>query len=61
MIKPVLQLLAVGALVVCLVAPVQFFLGGLDEQNYRTVFLAGSIGWFVFSTAALATKPKRRP
>ncbi len=35
----------------CLVAPVLYFLGYVGTSTYRTLLLAGSLGWFVFATA----------
>ena len=52
--KRILQILAVASLAVCIWTPIQVFTGGLSEQDYKSLFLAGSIGWFVFATAAFA-------
>jgi hypothetical protein len=43
--------LALLSLGVCLAAPVLYFLGRITEASYKTAFLAGSIGWFVFAIA----------
>lgn len=50
------QVLALLTLAVCLAAPIQLFLGSWSEDLYRTVLLAGTVGWFVFATAAISIK-----
>ncbi|MBI1357591.1 MAG: hypothetical protein GC160_24890 [Acidobacteria bacterium] len=52
MTHKVLQLLALGALAVCLASSWSRFQGGLSDQDFKSVFLAGTIGWFAFATAA---------
>ena len=56
--KRALQILAVLALLVCIWAPVQHFRGEISNADYKQLFLLGTIAWFLFATAALATKPK---
>ena len=51
--KRVFQLLAVISLAVCVWAPVRHFLGEITADAYKDVFLAGTVGWFVFATAAM--------
>ncbi len=52
--KRVFQLLAVAALVVCMWAPIEVFVGAMSEQDYKSWFLAASVAWFLFATAAFA-------
>jgi len=42
--------LSIISLAACLAAPVLHFLGKLSSESYKLVFLAASIGWFVFAT-----------
>jgi hypothetical protein len=44
---PALSLLSLAA---CLAAPVMHFLGKISADSYRVVFLAASVGWFIFAT-----------
>ncbi|HSA94979.1 MAG TPA: hypothetical protein VLJ16_02930 [Acidobacteriota bacterium] len=43
--------LALLCLVVCLAAPVLYFVGRVTQGSYKTAFLAASIGYFVFAIA----------
>ncbi len=54
--KRILQLLAVASLAVCIWTPIQVFNGSLSEQDYKSWFLAASIAWFIFATAAFTRK-----
>jgi hypothetical protein len=42
--------LALVSLAGCLAAPILHFLGKLSSDSYKLVFLAASVGWFVFAT-----------
>ncbi len=48
--KKWLPALSLVSLAACLAAPVMHFLGKLSSEGYKLVFLAASIGWFVFAT-----------
>ena len=58
MTKTILQMLAVGALVVCLASAVARFRGGISDEEFKTLFLIATVGWFLFATAAFSI---RRP
>jgi len=48
--KKWLPALSLISLAVCLAAPIMRFLGKISSESYKLVFLAASIGWFVFAT-----------
>ena len=50
MVKAIALVAAVVSLAVCLVAPVLYFAGRIEVEDYKTVFLVASIGWFVAAT-----------
>ena len=52
--KRVFQALAGASLIVCMAAPAQHFWGDLSLDGYKNLFLAGTVGWFVFATLALS-------
>ncbi len=56
MSKFISAVLASICYLVCLAAPVFYFLGYAGMQTYRTVLLAGSLGWFIFATAWASEK-----
>ena len=41
---------SIACLIVCLVVPVIYFHGGVDEAAYKNTMTAASVGWFVFAT-----------
>jgi len=47
MIKPIASVVALVSLAACLVAPVMYFVGRVEIDSYKTVFLIASIAWFV--------------
>ena len=47
MIKPIASVVALVSLAACLVAPVMYFVGWVEIDSYKTVFLIASIAWFV--------------
>jgi hypothetical protein len=50
MTKKWLPALSLVSLAGCLAAPVIHFLGKLSSDGSKLVFLAASVGWFVFAT-----------
>lgn len=52
--KRLFQALAAVSLIVCIVAPVRYFWGDLSVDGYKDLFLAGTVGWFVFATLAMS-------
>ncbi len=48
--KKWLPALSLVSLAGCLAAPVLHFLGRLGAEANKLIFLAASIGWFVFAT-----------
>jgi hypothetical protein len=50
MAKKWLPALSLISLAGCLAVPVLHFLGKLSSDSYKLVFLAASVGWFVFAT-----------
>lgn len=51
--KRVFQLLAAASLLLCMWAPVEHFLGQSSAEDYKNLFLAGTLGWFTFAAAAM--------
>jgi hypothetical protein len=45
--RPALSLVSLAG---CLAAAVLHFLGKLSSDSYKMVFLAASVGWFIFAT-----------
>lgn len=43
-------LLSLASLAACLGAPILHFLGKLSSSHSKLVFLAASVGWFIFAT-----------
>ena len=56
--KRLWQALAVASLIVCAAAPIQYFRGAMSAEVYKDVFLAGTVGWFVFAGAAFSVGRK---
>lgn len=56
--KTVLALFSLASLSVCLLSAVFYFLGRLSGKGFKLVFLAASVGWFVFAT--LWAKKRKR-
>lgn len=48
--KTVLAVLSLASLCVCLLAAVFHFLGNFSAKSYHVLFIAASVGWFVFAT-----------
>jgi len=48
--KKWMSALSLVSLAGCLAAPVLHFLGKLGSDAYKLIFLAASVGWFVFAT-----------
>lgn len=46
----VFALVSIVSLVTCLVVPVIYFHGGVDEAAYKNTMTVASVGWFVFAT-----------
>jgi hypothetical protein len=49
MLRAILGLLALASLLACLVLPVMYFRGSLDNQHYKDLFVVVSAAWFVFA------------
>ena len=49
---------AIASLLVCLAAPVYYFLGRLEDRGYKAVLLAGTILWFLCAGALTAARSK---
>ena len=58
MIKPLASVVALVSLAVCLVAPVMYFVGQVEIDSYKTVFLIASLAWFV--AAAVYDRQRQR-
>ena len=50
---------AVLSLLLCAVAPFLYFSGRINEAGYKALFLAASLGWFVFSVIWLSLRKKK--
>jgi hypothetical protein len=48
--------LALISLFVCVAAPFLYFWGQMNESGYKALFLAASLGWFVFSALRLSAR-----
>jgi hypothetical protein len=59
MISSIFLGMAVLSLLLCLAAPFLYFSGRLSSGEYRSLFLAASVGWFVFSVARLSIRKKQ--
>jgi len=51
--------MAVLSLLFCLAAPFLCFFGRMSEGGYKSLFLAASVGWFVFSVVRLSIRKKQ--
>lgn len=58
MARVLFAVLALCCLAVCLMTPVLHFLGSLTSEAYKDIFLAGSLGWFVFATSWVLSEKK---
>lgn len=54
-------LLAVAPLLAAVAAAWLRFTGGLPEEAFRSIFLAGSAGWFVLAMWAQARRVDKKP
>lgn len=59
--KTVLALASLLSLVLCLAAPVLFFLGILPEASYKLALLLASLGWFFLATSWAGYGTKKSP
>jgi len=50
---------ALLSLFFCLAAPFLYFWGQMSEGGYKSLFLAASMGWFVFSVFRVSIKNKQ--
>jgi len=50
---------AAGSMVICLWAPLAYFLGYLDEALCQGFFAIGSAGWFIAATLFVSAKRAR--
>ncbi len=58
MIKPIASVVALVSLAACLVAPVMYFVGRVEIDSYKTIFLIASLVWFV--AAAVYDRQRQR-
>ncbi len=58
MIKPIASVVALVSLAACLVAPVMYFVGWVEIDSYKTIFLIASLVWFV--AAAVYDRQRQR-
>lgn len=56
--KTLLAAASILSLVLCLGAPVLFFLGILPEASYKLALLLASLGWFFLATAWISHRKK---
>lgn len=47
--RKIMGLMALLSLLVCIAAPVLFFLGKISQNSFQTAFLVASLLWFVFA------------
>ena len=59
MVSRIFLSMAVLSLLLCLAAPFLYFSGRMSEGGYKSLFLAASMGWFVFSLVRLSIKRKQ--
>lgn len=48
------------SLVLCLISPVLFFLGCIEETLYKAVFLIASASWFILATIWAEQRKKKK-
>jgi hypothetical protein len=53
--KMIVSSLAGISLLFCLVSPFFYFWGKVSEKNYKWIFLAASICWFIFAALWAST------
>lgn len=58
-LKRVAFLGASFSLMACLAAPFLFFWGVFSEESYKSVFLLGTFGWFLFASLWAMRTEKR--
>ena len=58
--KTLLAAASILSLILCLGAPVLFFLGILPEASFKLALLLASLGWFFLATA-WASRRKKTP
>ena len=56
--KTALAVFSLLSLVLCLAAPVLFFLGRLPEASFKLSLLLASLGWFFLATTWASYKKK---
>jgi uncharacterized membrane protein YvlD (DUF360 family) len=59
--KTFLAVASILSLVLCLVAPVLFFLELLPEPSFKLTLLLASLGWFFLATNWAAHRAKKAP
>ena len=59
--KILLAILALLSLLLCLAAPLLFFLGILPEASYKLALLLASLGWFFLATSWASWRAKKLP
>jgi hypothetical protein len=59
--KTFLAVASILSLVLCLVAPVLFFLEILPEPSFKLALLLASLGWFFLATNWAAFRAKKTP
>ena len=56
--KILLAVASILSLVLCIAAPVFFFLGYLPERSFKLALLLSSLAWFLLATAWASFKKK---
>jgi len=59
--KIVLVVASILSLLLCLAAPLLFFLGVLPEASYKLALLLASLGWFLLATSWASFGRKKTP
>jgi hypothetical protein len=49
MARVILGILALATLAACLVLPILYFQGSLDNPTFKQYFMVASVAWFVFA------------
>jgi hypothetical protein len=58
MVRILVMLASAASLAICLIAPMLFLLGRLNEGSYKASLLAGSVGWFLGAAVLAFGKSK---
>jgi hypothetical protein len=59
--KILLAIVSILSLLLCLAAPLLFFLGVLPEASYKLALLLASLGWFFLATSWASFRTKKSP